>query len=92
MPPQAADALGLGREVLEQGRDKISKEFQKEEVEEESTTCREKKKKIKIRKKEKEEEEEIGLNSRLKTRGDMRFLFLCAHVSQQKNGQWTWQS
>lgn len=52
------------------------------------------KKKIKMREKKKKkegEEEETGLNSRLKTQGDMRFFFY-VHVSQQKNGQWTWQS
>lgn len=58
MPPHTADALRL-REVLEQGRDEISKGFQKEEVEEERyTTCREKN--IKIRKKKKKRRRKLG--------------------------------
>lgn len=70
-------------EVLEQGRDKISKGFQKEQVEEERQD-QQRKKKIKIRKKKaKEDEEETGLNSRLEALGDMGFFSMCTFLSRK---------
>lgn len=81
MPPHTADALRL-REVLEQGRDEISKGFQKEEVEEERyTTCREKN--IKIRKKKKRGGGN-WVELQVKNTGRHEIFLLCARFSAKK--------